>query len=97
NPSPAKPSPSVPPQNGLASRPPGPPPLSGPPRVSREPNGVQLGVAQGGGPEWLRNPQSLLGNVLEGRYRVHTLVGRGAQGLVVEGVALATGKPVVLK
>jgi serine/threonine protein kinase len=97
DPSPVKPSPSVPPQNGLASRPPGPPPLNGPPRVSREPSGVPLSVAQAASPEWLRNPQSLLGYVLEGRYRVHTLVGRGAQGLVVEGVALATGKPVVLK
>ncbi|MET0411866.1 MAG: protein kinase, partial [Polyangiaceae bacterium] len=75
---------------------------AGPPRVSRELSSrevpaVQLGATQAPSPEWLRNPQSLLGSVLERRYRVHTLVGRGAQGLVVEGVALATGKPVVLK
>lgn len=97
--------PGPPPQNGFASRPPGPPPFNGPagpPRVSRELSSrevpaVQLGATQAPSPEWLRNPQSLLGNVLERRYRVHTLVGRGAQGLVVEGVALATGKPVVLK
>jgi serine/threonine-protein kinase len=39
----------------------------------------------------------LLGSVLDRRYRVHTLVGRGAQGLVVEAAGLATGKAVVLK